>query len=115
MVHSMVKVVNIEYAPSTSLIVTNFDASITGDELDSAVQFRTSGWLRHGTKLALFIHGIISAKRRRELLPAILVGESSTQLLMYSLDTGIRYSTYLPIFKSQKGSIEALNFLIIIS
>ena len=67
--------------------------------------FRTSGWLRHGmqcsTRLALFIHGIALAKRMCEVRPAVLVGESSSQLLMYSLDTGIRYSTYLLIFKSQ--------------
>ena len=37
------------------------------------------------------------------------------QLLKYSLDIRVSYSTYLPIFKSQKGSIEALNFLIITS
>ncbi len=34
------------------------------------------------------------------------------QLIRYSLDTGIRFSTYLLIFKSQKGSSEALNFRI---
>ena len=45
----------------------------------------------------------------------MLVRESNVQLLMYSLDTRVSYSTYLPIFKSQKGSIEALNFLIITS
>ena len=49
----------------------------------------------------------------QEVWLAILVRENSTQPIMYSLDTCVRYSTYLPIFKSQKGSIEALNFLII--
>jgi hypothetical protein len=48
---------------------------------------------------------------RQKVRPAILVTESSTQLIMYSLDICVRYCTYLPIFKSQKGSIEALNFL----
>jgi hypothetical protein len=52
---------------------------------------------------------------RQDFQPAIFVRESSTQLIMYSLDICVRYSTYLPIFKSQKGSIEALNFLIITS
>ena len=51
----------------------------------------------------------------QEVGPAILVREGSTQLIRYSLDISIRYSTYLLIFKSQKGSIEALNFLIITS
>ena len=64
----------------------------------------------YSTRLTLFIHCITSAKRTHEVQPAVLDGESSTQLLMYSLDTGIRYSTYLPLFKSQKCSIEALNF-----
>ena len=67
------------------------------------------------TRLALFIHKITSAKKTREVRPAILVRESSTQLIMYLLDTCVRYSTYLPIFKSQKGSMEALNFLVITS
>ena len=90
--------------------MTIFDASITGDELDSAVQLpnvRLVAAMPHGTqrayyysiystRLALFIHGITSAKRTHEVQPVALVGESSTQLLMYSLDTGVRYSTYLP-------------------
>ena len=50
-----------------------------------------------------------------EVRPAMLVRESNMQLLMYSLDTRVSYSTYLLIFKSQKGSIEALNFLVITS
>ena len=51
-----------------------------------------------------------------EVQSVVLIRESSTQLLMQSLDTGVRYSSiYFPIFKSQKGSIEALNFLIITS
>ena len=48
----------------------------------------------------------------QEVRPTILIRESSVQLTRYSLDTCIRY---LLIFKSQKVSIEALNFLIITS
>ena len=52
----------------------------------------------------------MSAKRTHEVQPAVLVREGSTQLVIYySLDTCVRYSTYIPIFKSQKGSMEALN------
>ena len=108
-----------------TLIVTSFDASITGDELKSAVQlpnFRlTVAWRTacmmcaiYNARLALF-HGITSAKRTRDLQPVVLVGESSMQLAIYLLDTCIGYSTYLLIIKSQKSSMEALNFLIIAS
>ena len=69
----------------------------------------------YSTRLALFIHGIMSAKKTCEVQPAVLSRESSAQLIMYSLDTCVRYSTYLPIFRSQKGSTEALNFLAITS
>ena len=69
----------------------------------------------YSTRLALFIHGITSAKRTREVRPAVLLRESSAQLIMYLLDTCVRYSTYIPIFRSQKGSTEALNFLAITS
>ena len=37
-------------------------------------------------RLALFIHRITLAKRTREVQSALLVRESNTQLLMYSLD-----------------------------
>ena len=40
----------------------------------------------NSARLALFIHRITSAKRMHEVRPALLVRESSTQLLMYSLD-----------------------------
>ena len=63
----------------------------------------------YSTRIALFIHEITSAKRTHEVQPALFVRESSTQLVMYSLDTCI------PIFKSQKGSMEALNFQVITS
>ena len=42
-------------------------------------------------RLDLFIHGIALAKRTDEVWPVILLRESSTQLVMYSLDTRIRY------------------------
>ncbi len=35
-------------------------------------------------------------KKTREVRPGVLVRESSSQLIRYSLDTGVRYSTYLP-------------------
>ena len=63
----------------------------------------------YSTRLALFIHGITSAKRMREVQPAVLVRESNTQLVMYLLDTCVRYSTYTLI------SMEALNFQVITS
>ena len=50
-----------------------------------------------------------------EVRPSILVRESSMQLVRYSLDTLVRYSTYRLISKSQKGSSEALNFLVVTS
>ena len=65
-----------------------------------------------------FIHGLQLRKPRERVksdLLAVLVRESNMQLLKYSLDIRVSYSTCLPIFKSQKGSIEALNFLIITS
>ena len=71
--------------------MTSFDASITGDELDSTVYSVASelqvgrGMVRsvraiYSTRLALFIHGITSAKKTRDIRPAIFVGESSPQL-----------------------------------
>ena len=67
--------------------------------------------------IRLFIYTDYSyiTKGTREVEPAVLVRESYMQLLKYSLDIRVSYSTCLPIFKSQKGSIEALNFLIITS
>ena len=46
---------------------------------------------------------------RQEIWPAILVRESK----VFTGYIRFWYSTYLPIFKSQKGSIQALNFFII--
>ena len=62
-----------------------------------------------------YIHRITSAKRTCEVRPSLLVREGNTLLVRYSLDTRARYSTYSLNFESQKGSIEALNFLIITS
>ena len=63
--------------------------------------------------LYLYIHRITSAKRTHEVQPSllVLVREGNMLLVMYSLDARIRYSTYSLIFKSQKGSAKALNFL----
>ena len=82
---------------------------------DRSVVARCAMCAVYSIRPALFIHGNTKAKKTREGWPAILVRESNSQLIRYSLDTGVRYSTYLPIFKSQKGSSEALNFLIITS
>ena len=49
----------------------------------------------YSTRLALFIHRITSTKRTREVLLAELVRESSTQLIMYSLDTDFQVSERL--------------------
>ena len=46
---------------------------------------------------------------------AVLVRESNVQLLMYLLDICICQSILLWIFRSQKGSVKALNFLLIAS
>ncbi len=59
--------------------------------------------------------GLRKPRKRMKFGQRYLSEKSSSQLMRYSLDTGVRYSTYVPIFKSQKGSSEALNFLIIIS
>ena len=61
----------------------------------------------NSARLALFIHRIMSAKRTREVRPALLVGESSTQLLMYSLDM---YVSQYMILWTQKCFVKALNF-----
>ena len=100
------------------------EASIT--EKNSTAQYsfraldRSGGTLLivraiYSAVLSIYIHGITSAKRTREVRPSLLVREGNTLLVRYSLDTCVRYSTYLPIFKSQKGSMEALNFLVITS
>ena len=66
--------------------------------------FLTSGWLQHNMQHACYniFHKAssvylqnTSAKRMREIWPAVLVGESSTQLLMYSLDHDRRQILYI--------------------
>ena len=65
--------------------------------------------------LFIYIHGITSTKRMREVRPSLLVREGNMLLVRYSLDTRVGYSAYSLNFKSQKGSIEALNFCMITS
>ena len=105
--------------PTLDLDTDNFRSQETNS---TASEHQVSRGMAHSvrailysTRLALFIHGITSAKRTREVRPAVLHRESSAQLIMYSLDTCVRYCTYIPIFRSQKGSTEALNFLAITS
>ena len=104
--------------PTLDLDTDNFQSQETNS---TASEHQVSCGMAHSvraiysTRLALFIHGITSATRTCEVWPAILIRESSTQLVMYLLDTHVRYSTYLLIFKSHKGSSEALDFLIITS
>ena len=106
--------------PTLDLDTDNFQSQETNS---TASEHQVSRGMAHSvrailysTRLALFIHRITSAKRTREVRPAVLCRESSAQLIMYSLGTCVRYSTYIPIFtKSQKGSTEALNFLAITS
>ena len=80
--------------------MTSLDASVR-DELDSAVHLQNFRLVAgtspftvmraiYSARLALFIHGITLAKRMCEVQPAVLIGESSTQLVMYSLDTRVR-------------------------
>ena len=81
---------------------THFDASITRGKLDSSVELPSELQISRGrastaacmmlysTRIASFICGIMSAKEMLEVWPAVFVEESSTQLLIYSLDTGIR-------------------------
>ena len=97
--------------------MTYFDASIIGEKLDTTVQLPGEIQIGHGmasmhgsdtvysARLALFIHGTTLAKRTRKFRPAVLVRESICW---------IQVSDTLHTHKSQKGSIEALNFLIII-
>jgi hypothetical protein len=61
--------------------------------------------------LSIYVHGISSDKRTREVRPLLLVREGNALLVRYLLDTRVRYFTYSLNFKSQKGSIESLNFL----
>ena len=97
--------------------VTNLDAPITEMNLTAQLVSKVQIGRVVDSVLYIALASYIYTRDyvRQEIRPAILVRESSTQLIMYSLDICIQYSTYLPIFRSQKGSIEALNFLIITS
>ena len=63
--------------------------------------------------MALFIHGITSAKRTREVLRAVLVRESSTQPSIYSLDTCVYILTNFQVSERLHRDPELLgNYLI---
>jgi hypothetical protein len=96
---------------STSKLI-NLDTSIT--QMNLTAQYNVQiGWVVDGMLY------IAQASYRdyvsQEVRPAIHVRESITQLIRCSLDTCVRYTTCLLIFNSQKGSIKALNFLILTS
>ena len=104
--------------PTLDLDTDNFqsqETNLTASEHQISRGMAHSVHAIYSTRLAIFIHGITSAKRMHEVRPAVLCRESSAQLIMYLLDTCVRYSTYIPIFKSRKGSTEALSFLAITS
>ena len=91
MVH-VVKVVNKHIDARASIVEMeskiNFRLRVSmllSKEMNSTAQYSMTRAI-NSARLALFIHRITSAKRTREVRPALLVGESSTQLLMYSLD-----------------------------
>ena len=83
--------------PTLDLDTDNFQSQETNS---TASEHQVSRGMAHSvraiysTRLALFIHGITSAKRTREVRPAVHRRESSAQLIIYSLDTCVRYSTY---------------------
>ena len=90
--------------------MTSFEASIT--EKNSTAQYIASDWSSgtllmvhaiYSAGLSIYIYGITSAKRTHEVRPLLLIREGNTLLVKYSLDTHVRYSTYSPNFKSQKG------------
>ena len=103
-------------------MVTSFNAFITDINLTAQYNFQTLDRLWCGMAAwcvlyiaqagFIFVYGI---KRTREVRPAVLVREGNALLVKYLLDKCVRYSTYLLIFKSWKGSIEALNVLMISS
>ena len=73
--------------PTLDLDTDNFQSQETNS---TASEHQVSRGMAHSvraiysTRLALFIHGITSAKRTREVRPAVLRRESSAQLIMYS-------------------------------
>ena len=80
--------------------VTRFDTSITGHSTASKLQI-ARGMVScmhdaiHSTRLAFVIYGITSARRMCEVRPVVLIRESSTQLLIYSLDIYMRQTLYI--------------------
>ena len=95
--------------------ILNRNASIIEMNLTVNYSFQSSDQSDHGWHAILYIVYIAQASYRdyvrQEVQPAILARESNMQLIIYSLNKCVRYSMYLPPIKSQKGSIEALNFL----
>ena len=70
--------------------------SKAGPSLEEISEHQVSCGMAHSARAIyslFFIHGITSAKRTREVRPAVLRREISAQLIMYSLDTCVRYST----------------------
>ncbi len=72
-------------------------------------------YFSHDSALAVQLRSIVTGHVTSKVWPTVLIRENSTQLIMYSLDTCIRYSIYSLIFESQKDSIEAPNFFILTS
>ena len=71
----------------------------------------------HMTQQVTFLHTELQPKQRMLKHKAELeaLGDEAEDIYVQKKLEGVRYCTYLPIFKSQKGYIEALNFLIITS
>ena len=108
--HAGTSIAEMESETDSTSTVKSFDVGT--NSTPSELQISRS-W--HATMRAIYSTRSPWDYVSREVRPVVLVRGSSSQLIRYSLDTGIRYSTYLPIFKSQKGSSEALNFLILTS
>jgi hypothetical protein len=53
------------------------------------------------------------AKKMHGIRPAVLIRNSSSQLIRYSLDTGVRYSTYFQVSERlQQGPEFSHNYTI---
>ena len=94
--------------------MTNLDASITEKTLIAQDSFQSEIG-RVVDRVLYIVYASYRDYVSQKVRPATLVRESSTRLVRYLLDTRVRWSTYLLIFKSQNGSVEALNFLVITS
>ena len=101
-----------------TLIVTAFNASITGDdcELNTSVQFSGEHQVGHG--MACSVCAIYSTRlysHIRQLIELVKFNQrylSERVALSFNVFADYRRQI-LYILKSQKGSIEALNFLMI--